>query len=368
MPPPPRPISKNPFADALYSNASPASSNRHRSYSHSSIESFSPDDNIFDHLDNDLPPSYDEVAGSTYRKNSYPSEKNDYPSSQTNHKNYNSRSRSSSSSSSTNHSRNHSGNTSRNPTRTLPLPTIPSRQHRSNSDSKIPDPIKERSKKNPKNKNAGVDTIDRLDVSGLFGAKFHHDGPFDACTPHRNKNTKVAPVAAFPIDGPNSTIKGLGPNNTKDQAIDIVMGNGTIDDDDTSIFARSKPLSPKERYAALKSNDSVVAFDAKAKAIPVHGATTMGLGSSTFLDGAPASQKAAQENFSNGSALTRKKTLSRKFRGNNNSISNPATTTTIPPRPPVPPRPQLPSDSFYNDDFDQKSGLLNRVKTLKLNR
>ena len=51
MGPPPRPMSRNPFADALYANAnnSPNSTpNRQRSYSHSSEESFSPDENIFD--------------------------------------------------------------------------------------------------------------------------------------------------------------------------------------------------------------------------------------------------------------------------------------------------------------------------------
>lgn len=42
-----------------------------------------------------------------------------------------------------------------------------------------------------------MDIIDRLDLSGINGSSmFHHDSPYDACTPHMNKG-KRAPVGAF---------------------------------------------------------------------------------------------------------------------------------------------------------------------------
>src|SRR5208282_420571 len=37
---------------------------------------------------------------------------------------------------------------------------------------------------------------------------FHHDGPFDACHPHRNKQPHKAPVAAFPADSLTNTLAG----------------------------------------------------------------------------------------------------------------------------------------------------------------
>lgn len=127
-----------------------------------------------------------------------------------------------------------------------------------------------------------VDTIDKLDVTGLFGGSFHHDGPFDACTPHRNKNNKSAPVLAFPVDGPNSTIGGA---TTKKSAMSEVFGVDDIDDD--SFLYSTKHYSSKD---ALRSSASkyIQNVDTKNKTQQVHGVETYGLGSSTFLDGAPA--------------------------------------------------------------------------------
>lgn len=46
-------------------------------------------------------------------------------------------------------------------------------------------------------KTSRMDIIDRLDLSGINGSSmFHHDSPYDACTPHMNKG-KRAPVGAF---------------------------------------------------------------------------------------------------------------------------------------------------------------------------
>ncbi|CAO1624534.1 unnamed protein product [Sympodiomycopsis kandeliae] len=43
-----------------------------------------------------------------------------------------------------------------------------------------------------------MDVIDKLDVSGIHGnSLFHHDSPYDACSPHANRSTRRAPVGAF---------------------------------------------------------------------------------------------------------------------------------------------------------------------------
>lgn len=49
------------------------------------------------------------------------------------------------------------------------------------------------------NKKGGlhVDVIDRLDWSGVGPATFHHDGPFDACAPSRNRHKTKAPMLAW---------------------------------------------------------------------------------------------------------------------------------------------------------------------------
>lgn len=128
-----------------------------------------------------------------------------------------------------------------------------------------------------------VDTIDKLDVTGLFGGSFHHDGPFDACTPHRNKNNKAAPVMAFPADGPNSTIGGTF---RKKSALDEIYG---VDDADFDMYQNRNAQASKD---AIRTNiDDLRQVDAKSKAEKVHGPTTYGLGSTTFLDGAPAPTK-----------------------------------------------------------------------------
>lgn len=172
-----------------------------------------------------------------------------------------------------------------------------------------------------------LDTIDKLDVTGFFGGgKFHHDGPFDACTPQRNKDTKAAPVAAFPADGPNNSIKGMGPNNSKDDQYDMVFGidkannydneypaQSEITSSDTlkrgytngTIIRKADPadlesIAPGARQPALEQVDAGIT----AK---LHGDTTLGLGSSTFMDGAPA--YGATSTHKESSGLGRKKTI-----------------------------------------------------------
>lgn len=138
---------------------------------------------------------------------------------------------------------------------------------------------------------------------------FHHDGPFDACNPHRNrKGLRAAPMQAFPEGSRNMAIGGSGPNNTN-LDLNLFHGRGA------------------EGYADYgTSKNTSTNFDPTARIEPIHGAESMGLGTSTFLDGAPASRSAIQRRQSetedhalqNAGGLQRKKSLAQKIRGINN--------------------------------------------------
>lgn len=193
-----------------------------------------------------------------------------------------------------------------------------------------------------------VDTIDKLDVTGLFGGAFHHDGPFDACTPHRNKNKKAAPVLAFPKDGPNSTLAGktshaAGYQTKMDQVFGLSneypMGDIQGDnDDDNHIYSMDNskmtqrgrkgeyinvrinnistdtlqtPNSPAT-IDAVKNNNSVHQLNTNS-AVKIHGPTSQGLGSTTFLDGAPASRDEVERQQKIKRSLSRKKSVSQRL-------------------------------------------------------
>ncbi len=192
----------------------------------------------------------------------------------------------------------------------------------------------------PKN----LDTIDKLDVTGFYGgAKFHHDGPFDACTPHRNRDKSKAPVLAFPPDGPNNSIKGIAPVHSTDNQYDLLFGVGEDDplyttkishEGSSTRQTRSHGSENSDYYTGkapygnglivkratqstmrlneISNNPTVTRFDVNTKATPIHGDTTLGLGSSTFMEGAPAStatQKKAIAKEKERVQLGRKKSI-----------------------------------------------------------
>lgn len=264
------------------------------------------------------------------------------------------------------------------------------RRHRS---SRNRSPTKKKSEPvKPKN----LDTIDKLDVTGFFGGGFHHDGPFDACTPHRNKNQKSAPVMAFPADGPNNSISGLGPNRGRDEQMNLAFGNYDENDHNEIVNSRvgkkngaapsvapstsaptngspdSVPLiktskhsdDPTSTLYTPKQNPSVINFDANKSSVPVHGSTTMGLGSSTFLDGAPAPRITNEEYLSTlTGGLGRKKSLVQRLRKNSlsehllrrNSNDNALGRSALPP-----------SRPSYDEETSGGNSLLRRVKSLKV--
>ncbi|KAK7207883.1 Pal1 cell morphology protein-domain-containing protein [Myxozyma melibiosi] len=161
-----------------------------------------------------------------------------------------------------------------------------------------------------------LDTIDRLDVTGIFGTGFHHDGPFDACNPHRNRIDKKAPMLAFPADSENNSLGAPA-----------------------HLLAHRKGVSA----AAATAVDGIVgdpvgSFDVTAKTNPVHGEVSLGLGSTTFFEGTPASRAAINSSSSNSkshhdntidfskaggngdqppsSGLTRKRSIVQRLRSN----------------------------------------------------
>lgn len=238
-------------------------------------------------LTGDLPPSYDEVAGSRKAKSGYPREK-EGSSARRSH-------------SHRQHRHREEGDREKNRER--------SHRHRSSSS-------KEKKKGKPGVTPKNVDTIDKMDVTGLFGGSFHHDGPFDACTPHRNKNSKAAPVMAFPADGPNNSIGGA---SAKKSTLNEVFGREEIDDDD-DLYKSKAPNrviqsvnGSTATLDAIKPNaNTVTQFDVKGKSHAVHGPTTEGLGSTTFLDGAPASKNAIRDDIKQHVHQTRTGGVQRK--------------------------------------------------------
>jgi hypothetical protein len=130
---------------------------------------------------------------------------------------------------------------------------------------------------------------------------FHHDGPFDACNPSRNKNAKKAPVLAFAKDstamsmsaGPPVQPVYFGDHVSNAESFADYGGPGSLAGGSGSGKMRPAP--------ALRSSS----FDPTMKVDPIHGYESVGLGTSTFLEGAPASRAAmmARTNSENSAVM-----------------------------------------------------------------
>jgi len=180
-------------------------------------------------------------------------------------------------------------------------------------------------------KDRRLDIIDKLDVTSIYGTGselfrcpirghyvltvntvFHHDGPFDACNPHRNrKGSRIAPMQAFPKDSSNMALGGAGPNNSN---IDLNLFHGRMEEGYNDFAS-----SGVQRSATVN-------FDPLQTVEPIHGAESSGLGTSTFLDGAPASRAAMArrqsedgKQMAQGGGLQRKKSLAQRLRGKSGS-------------------------------------------------
>ena len=153
----------------------------------------------------------------------------------------------------------------------------------------------------------------------LTRAVFHHDGPFDACNPHRNrKGTRTAPMQAFPKDSLNMQLGGSGPNNSK-LNLDQIHGRGTEAHRD---FNHAAVQDAEADYMRRPQPERSASFNPTAQTEPVHGNESVGLGTSTFLEGAPASRAAIQRreieqeaaDQAMAAGLSRKKSLAQRIK------------------------------------------------------
>ena len=164
----------------------------------------------------------------------------------------------------------------------------------------------------------------------IIALVFHHDGPFDACNPHRNrKGSSRAPMQAFPKDSLNTVLGGSGPVR---QHIDLATIHGHQADPysdfdlqnaqrpQTAVREVESTVLPPPQYRPAPAADRGSNFNPTAKVVPVHGDESLGLGTSTFLEGAPAARAAIQRRESDTdqtqpTGLGRKKSLAQKIRG-----------------------------------------------------
>ncbi|KAK1969061.1 Pal1 cell morphology protein [Colletotrichum sublineola] len=167
--------------------------------------------------------------------------------------------------------------------------------------------------KDPKKPSRRLDIIDQLDATSIYGTGlFHHDGPFDAANPHRNrKGSRRAPMHAFAKDSLNMSLGGSGPLNKRPDHATFL---GNHDGDASADFATSAARNMERK------NDPAV-FDPRSRGSIVYGEESLGLGASTFLEGTPAARAAiqrtqaeqAQQTAAEG--LGRSKSIAQRIRG-----------------------------------------------------
>lgn len=135
-----------------------------------------------------------------------------------------------------------------------------------------------------RNKNAGkelgrsqtynprMDVIDKLDLSGIHGdSMFHHDSPYDACTPHANRSSKQAPVNAFDptIDQfTGMSLKG-GQRSAGGTSRSRTASNGSSGRRGPNSSLAAQNLSRKEDALEEDADEDVDADDDKSGARPV---------------------------------------------------------------------------------------------------
>ena len=127
-------------------------------------------------------------------------------------------------------------------------------------------------------------------------------------------------MEAFPADSANQSLTGFGPMPEKGDHSRVYGNRDAEAYNDFSMSAGRRGSSDDvlKRPGNLRSTS----FDPVARVEPVHGDETLGLGSSTFLDGAPASKKAILQQIEESQqaealgekgGLGRKKSLSHKI-------------------------------------------------------
>ncbi|KAL2888251.1 Protein pal1 [Ceratocystis lukuohia] len=167
----------------------------------------------------------------------------------------------------------------------------------------------QKTKETGKKPNKRMDIIDQLDASSIFGMGIvHHDGPYDALNAHRNRgSSRRAPMRAFPKNSLNNSMGGSGPLNARPDH-QTFMGNN-----DSDAFNDYSVAAPKADVP-----DGV--FDPTSRGHIIHGDESLGLGSSTFLEGTPAARTIIQQKQAEDAeqiaveGLKRQKSLAHRLR------------------------------------------------------
>ena len=132
-------------------------------------------------------------------------------------------------------------------------------------------------------------------------------------------------MQAFPKDSLNNVLGGGGPLNKKPDHKTFLGNNDDEAFKDYSKggvgYAEHEPYNNGAIRPGPHRQESHV-LSTTAKVEPIHGEETLGLGTSTFLEGAPASRTAMQRRESENTipvdgGLSRKKSLAQKIRGIN---------------------------------------------------
>ena len=166
-----------------------------------------------------------------------------------------------------------------------------------------------------------LDVIDKLDVTSIYGiGVFHHDGPFDALNPHRNRKLGTkAPMQAFPEGSSNNALGGptTDPKVFHNQFLGHA-GAGAYSDYANGSGQEYNPRMKDPTGSSARHST----FNPMSKADLVHGEETLGLGTSTFLDQTPAPRAAVQNQETGnlavgGGGMLRKKSIAQRIRGIN---------------------------------------------------
>ncbi|KAG5519353.1 hypothetical protein PMAC_001979 [Pneumocystis sp. 'macacae'] len=134
-----------------------------------------------------------------------------------------------------------------------------------------------------------VDRIDLLDVTAVYGSgAFHHDGPFDACNPCRNKNSRKDPLFAFPKDSTSMSFVKLE-TESSGFPIDKYFGRRDIE-----AYNEFSPSAFYSRKKCSSSSSRSFTYEPTQKVELLHGSESTGLGTPTFIEGSYASRVAMQ--------------------------------------------------------------------------
>lgn len=136
-------------------------------------------------------------------------------------------------------------------------------------------------------------------------------------------------MQAFPEGSMNMALGGSGPNRSR---VDLDKLYGRVEESFNDYGATRKADTTSRAQGPPERGEQTPYFHSTDRTEPVHGVESTGLGTSTFLEGAPASKSALQRHESDenaidstlGGGLQRKKSLAQRLRGMSASQARPA--------------------------------------------